>query len=178
MSDKLVGEYTVELAEPGCAPGMGRWGGLARLTTDISLVFPYLNATLKNCRYDHDGKVLIWQEGNQTFALRPFEIRAASVRNLEDAHEVIEGVVELVNQTWGKRDKITPSFNEKVLPGVMEIFKLLPRTNCKACGYASCMAFAADLRTGAASLERCAPLFEAVNAKNLETLRKLCGIKA
>ncbi len=135
MVDKLIDDFTVELAEPGCAPGMGKWGGLARLQTDISPVFPYLNATLKSCRYDHANQVLIWQEDRQTYALRPFEIRAASVRNLEDARRVIGEVVEVINRTWARREKITPSFSEKVLPGVMEIFKLLPRANCQACSY-------------------------------------------
>ncbi|RJQ39780.1 MAG: hypothetical protein C4555_02610 [Dehalococcoidia bacterium] len=173
MTDKLVNEYTVELAEPGCAPGTGKWGALARLQTDISPVFSYLNGVLKNGRYDHDNKVLIWQEEGQTYALRPLEIRAASVRDLGHAREVIGGVVELLNRTWDRRSEITQDFSEKVPPGVMEIYKLLPRTNCKACGYATCMAFAADLRTGAASLEWCAPLLEAGNAQNLEAMRRL-----
>lgn len=177
MTDKLVSQYSVEIGEPGCAPGMGKWGGLAKLQSDISPVFPYLNAVLKNGRYDHAGKILIWQERGQTYALRPFEIRAASVHNLENAREVIGEAVELINRTWDNRDKITPNTSEKTLPGVMEIFKLLPRTNCRDCGHATCMAFAADLRTGATSLERCAPLLETANAQNLEKLQKLCNTK-
>lgn len=177
MADKLVSEYLVELAEPGCAPGMGRWGGLAKLKSDISPVFPYLNAVLKNCRYDHANRVIIWQGEGQTYALRPLEIRAASVRDMENAREVIGEVVGLINRTWARRDEITPDFSEKALPGVMDIFKLLPKTNCRECGYPTCMAFAADLRTGATSLERCAPLRDAGNAKNLEKLQRLCNTK-
>jgi ArsR family metal-binding transcriptional regulator len=43
---------------------------------------------------------------------------------------------------------------------VMEILKLLPMTNCKACGYAACMAYAAALREGEIRLEDCPPLWE------------------
>ena len=39
----------------------------------------------------------------------------------------------------------------------MEILKLLPMTNCKACGYATCMAYAAALREGEISLNDCMP---------------------
>jgi 4Fe-4S ferredoxin len=42
----------------------------------------------------------------------------------------------------------------------MEIMKCLPLTNCKVCGYATCMAFAAALREGEASPDCCAPLGE------------------
>ncbi|MFH0941516.1 MAG: (Fe-S)-binding protein [Chloroflexota bacterium] len=173
MADKLVSEYRGELAEPGCAPGMGRWGGLARLKSDISPVFPYLNASLPKCQYDHTNLVLIWRDDQQTYALRPLEIRVASVRDLEHARQVIGDVVELINRTWAKRNEITPDFSEKALPGVMAIFKPLPRTNCQACGYPTCLAFAADLRTGATTLERCSPLLGAGYASNLKTLRQL-----
>lgn len=173
MADKLVSEYRVELAEPGCAPGMGKWGGLARLESDISPVFPYLNSILRNCCYDHANRVLIWQGNGQTYALRPLEIRVASVGGMEHAEQVVGEVVELLNRTWASRDEIAPNFSEKVMPGVMDIFKLLPRTNCKACGYPTCLAFAADLRTGAASIERCSPLLDLSYAQNLKALRWL-----
>jgi CO dehydrogenase/acetyl-CoA synthase gamma subunit (corrinoid Fe-S protein) len=42
----------------------------------------------------------------------------------------------------------------------MEILKLLPMTNCKACGYPTCMAYAAALREGEIRLEDCPPLWE------------------
>jgi 4Fe-4S ferredoxin len=42
----------------------------------------------------------------------------------------------------------------------MEILKCLPLTNCKVCGLATCMAFAAALREGEVSLDYCTPLEE------------------
>jgi acetyl-CoA decarbonylase/synthase complex subunit gamma len=42
----------------------------------------------------------------------------------------------------------------------LEIFKLLPKTNCKDCGMASCLAFAMAMATGKASLELCPHLSE------------------
>jgi len=37
----------------------------------------------------------------------------------------------------------------------MDIYRLLPRTNCRECGYASCMAYTAQLREGEADLSQC-----------------------
>lgn len=37
----------------------------------------------------------------------------------------------------------------------MQIFKLLPKTNCKECGVPTCLAFAMNLASGKAELESC-----------------------
>lgn len=56
---------------------------------------------------------------------------------------------------------------------VMELIKLLPRTNCKECGETTCMAYAAKLAKGEVRLEACKPLFTAAFATNLSELQKL-----
>ncbi|RLI82748.1 tRNA CCA-pyrophosphorylase [Archaeoglobales archaeon] len=42
----------------------------------------------------------------------------------------------------------------------MEIYKWLPKTNCKKCGEATCMSFAFKLLNREKKLEDCTPLFE------------------
>ncbi|MBC7323881.1 MAG: acetyl-CoA decarbonylase/synthase complex subunit gamma, partial [Moorella sp. (in: Bacteria)] len=37
----------------------------------------------------------------------------------------------------------------------LEIFKQLPKTNCKDCGHPTCLAFAMALASGKASLDQC-----------------------
>lgn len=44
--------------------------------------------------------------------------------------------------------------------GTMEVYGLLPQTNCGKCGEAACMAFAARLLERSAKLQDCPPLFE------------------
>lgn len=46
-----------------------------------------------------------------------------------------------------------------------EIMKMLPKTNCKECGYATCFAFAMKLATGGAKLEDCPYLDPQVKAQ-------------
>jgi len=53
----------------------------------------------------------------------------------------------------------------------MEILKLLPLTNCKICGYTTCMAYAAALREGEISLEACQPLGEEKYREKLDKLQ-------
>ena len=44
--------------------------------------------------------------------------------------------------------------------GAMEIYMLLPKTNCKKCGLPTCMAFAVALLNREKKLDSCTPLFE------------------
>ncbi len=50
----------------------------------------------------------------------------------------------------------------------IEIFKLLPRTNCGECGVPTCLAFAMSLATGKAELSACPYISEEVKAKLVE----------
>ncbi|RLE76589.1 MAG: hypothetical protein DRZ80_00775, partial [Thermoprotei archaeon] len=56
----------------------------------------------------------------------------------------------------------------------IEIYKLLPRTNCKKCGEENCMAFAVRLVNMETKLEKCTPLLEeAKYKKNYEKLKEM-----
>ncbi len=39
----------------------------------------------------------------------------------------------------------------------IDIYKLLPKTNCKECGFSTCLAFAMQLAAGKAGIEKCPP---------------------
>ncbi|AEA47136.1 acetyl-CoA decarbonylase/synthase complex subunit gamma [Archaeoglobus veneficus] len=57
----------------------------------------------------------------------------------------------------------------------LEIYKLLPKTNCKECGYDTCMSFAAHIIDRSAKVEDCKPLVEAAkqDEKARQDLEKL-----
>jgi 4Fe-4S ferredoxin len=46
------------------------------------------------------------------------------------------------------------------MTNVMEIYQLLPKTNCKKCGESTCMAFAVALLSGTRRYNECPPLIE------------------
>lgn len=50
----------------------------------------------------------------------------------------------------------------------IEIFKMLPKTNCKECGYPTCLAFAMALASGKAELEACPYVSDEVKEKLAE----------
>lgn len=49
----------------------------------------------------------------------------------------------------------------------LDIYKLLPKTNCKACGFATCLAFAMQLAKKAVGIDKC-PYISAEAKKSLE----------
>jgi len=68
--------------------------------------------------------------------------------------------------------------SEKAKAGVKElspidVYKLLPKTNCKECGLENCMAFATKLVNREISLEKCAPLLKKENETNYLKLKEM-----
>jgi len=59
------------------------------------------------------------------------------------------------------------------MPNPLEIYKLLPRTNCGDCGEKTCMSFAFKLLTGEKKLEECKPLYTSKFDKNREKLENM-----
>lgn len=164
--DRLITDYQFKLIEDHHSPGSGRYGLRVILPVDISASFPYLNSVMDDSQYDHENGILIGVINNRRYAFRPHEIQLGMVADPSNVSPVIDEVVELVNRVWEDRDNITPSLKERKLPAVYDIFRLLPRTNCKECGYPTCLAFAADLRNGVTSLERCTLLSKPEYADN------------
>ncbi len=55
----------------------------------------------------------------------------------------------------------------------IEIFKLLPKTNCKECGVENCMAFATKIVNREVTLEQCKPLLKKENEKAYLQLKEM-----
>ncbi|MDY6795476.1 MAG: (Fe-S)-binding protein [Actinomycetota bacterium] len=156
----LIEEYEMELHEPPCLPGAPVWAVKAKLSRDVSEVMPYLNAVKDRPFYGGEGKFIIWKDNERKYALRPLELAVGAVWEREQARELVEQVVEEINSVWERREKITPDHTTRTPPKVLDILKLLPRTNCGECGLASCIAFAAELIEGNRRLKDCPALEE------------------
>jgi ArsR family metal-binding transcriptional regulator len=172
-TDKLINDYSCELFEDHHSHGSGRYGARVIVPVDISAVFPYLNARLEDAIYDHENAILIGRYNRRRYAFRPHEIQLGMVADPSEAPSVAAEAVDTVNRVWSEREKITPSFRERQLPTVYDIYKRLPGTNCKECGYATCLACAADIRNGVVPPDRCPLLSKPEYEANREQIRKL-----
>ena len=171
--ETLIREYEIELHAPPCLPGAPVYAAKAHIPNDVSEVMPYLNAVLDRPFYGGDNQFIIWQDEERKYALRPNELAVSTIFDREQAAELVEKAVAMINEIWERRGEITPDHTKKTPPKVLDILKLLPRTNCQDCGLQSCMAFAAELVEGTCRLEDCPYLLEDDNAEALQGLKDL-----
>ena len=77
----------------------------------------------------------------------------------KEAQEILDRMKDLINQTYQNRDQIEPNYSEGDQLKPSDIQKLLPGTNCKECGFRSCLAFAFKLVDQKIEVIKCLPLF-------------------
>lgn len=169
----LIENYDVEIFTPPCEPGAERFSAIARLTVDISEVLPYLNATLRGAVYLPGANALTWKKGGHNIAFHAYKIATSNAEDREGAEKELKGLIDLVNRTWERRAEITPDTTTRQRPTPMAIYKLLPNTNCKQCGEATCYIFALRLSTAQKRLSECPPLFEAKYSDRLAALQEI-----
>ena len=169
----LIEQYELEVSSPPCDPGTERWSAFARIGADILVVLPYLNARLKGAIYEHSAHVLTWRAGGRTVCFRPHEIAVSNLEDRSEAETVVKRMVDLVNRTWQQRDGIQPSLVKRERLRALDIYKLLPGTNCKECGDPTCFTFALKLAADQARVKSCRPLFTDKYRSNRERLLEM-----
>ncbi|MGC8826564.1 MAG: (Fe-S)-binding protein [Anaerolineae bacterium] len=98
------------------------------------------------------------RRGERLLTFYPRTAIFAKVDGVEDAVAQLEWFRDLCLRTWERRHTITPSYQPKSMLGPLDIYRLLPQSNCKRCGEATCMAFAVAILQGRRTLNDCPPL--------------------
>ena len=172
----LLQTYSLNVFSPPCEPGAERWSVKAALDDDIGGALPYLNAVLKGAIYHHAARALTWRMGGHAMAIRPREIAISNLHDQDAAATEVRRVADLINRTWERRAEITPSVEMRQRLKPMDVYKLLPATNCRACRQPTCFTFALQVTAGDAQPEQCPPLFtEAYREKRDKLLALLEG---
>lgn len=156
----IAKSYDLRMETPGCEPGSEYWNATAHFDEDISEVFPYLNAEWKNVIYSPTARQITWRRDDHSVALKPKEITISNLPDRDTATIEMEKVVAEINRIWMDRENITPLDVPRKRLVAMEVYQLLPQTNCRVCGEASCFVFAGKVATGQADVQACTPLFQ------------------
>jgi ArsR family metal-binding transcriptional regulator/predicted Fe-Mo cluster-binding NifX family protein len=128
------------LADPGKIIVIGE--------TDAALdgVLPLLNAILPNVvSYHPFSGVMTLRRRPGLITLYPDKVMITQVADVEEGLALLAAMRDLLNQTWARREEIQPRHTARRVPRPLDVYELLPRTNCRACGEATCMAFAFGL---------------------------------
>jgi len=154
----LLKTYSKEIFRPGCNPGFESVHCIAHLDQDISEVLPYLNAVLGGFEYLQDPPAVIFRSQGKLITVHADKIAINALRDEAEADKILEWLKREINAAWENRERIEPSFEGTPKPVLIEILKLLPKTNCKACGQPTCMVFAARVADGIKGPQDCPPL--------------------
>jgi len=156
--EDVVGRIAVAFVAP-CVAEEDDLRLTAQIAGDLAPVFPYLNAELRGGTFNPQGPTFTFMDGPRLVNLFPHRVAIGRLREMQDAWRTLARLKRLVNDVWSRRALIQPSYERKVRVSVLEVYSRLPKTNCRQCGEASCLAFAAKWLNGEQRLERCAPVF-------------------
>jgi len=145
----------------------------ARTSVDLSPVLPHLNAILPKAIYNPTSQSLTLYRDYRIICLQGMLVTGAKADDVEDARAILDWLRGLINRTWEHRSEITPCYERRERLTPLPVFELLPRTNCKACGFPTCLAFAAELAAERMSVLRCQPLFDAAHQPRRRVLLKM-----
>lgn len=156
----LLKGYTKEIFRPKCNPSFQSLHCIAHLERDVSEALPYLNATLGGFEYLKDPPAVTFRVQGKIITVHPREIAVNALKDEQETDKILEWLKREINEAWEKREEIEPRFKGAPKPKLLEILKLLPKTNCRECGQPTCMVFAARIAEGAKGPEDCPPLKE------------------
>ena len=132
----------------------------ADLNEDVSEVLPYLNAMLGGDQYCSDPPEVMFHQYGKIIKVGAREIAVNALKDEEEADQILEWLKNEINQAWENRAGITPCFTGKAKPKLIEILRLLPKTNCRKCGQPTCMVFASQVVEGGRGPEQCPDMIE------------------
>ena len=144
----LLTGYRKEIFRPECNPSFQSLHCVAYLDEDIEAVLPYLNARLGGDEYYQDPPAVTFRPQGKLITVHPKKIAVNALKDEEEADKILEWLKREINEAWEKRADTEPSYESASKPKLLEILKLLPKTNCKLCGEVTCMVFAARVAEG------------------------------
>ncbi len=171
--EDVFGEARIMVLAP-CVADATKIRLIAHLTGDLTGVFPYLNAEMKEACYNARGPTFTFMDAYRMVSMYARRIAVAKADEIVDGWRTLEMIRRRVNETWARRAHIEPCYEMRQKPPALEIFKRLPGTNCRACGEATCLAFAVRVHAGEAEVSRCQPVFGGEYGHLREALLEVC----
>jgi len=154
----LLNSYKITRVLP-CLADPEKIRVIAQISDEIHEVFPYLNATLKGCIYNHPALTLTIKKDGKLFTLHAHHITLAKIEDEKEAEEILKWLKDLINETYEKRDQIEANYSKGEELRALDLYRLLPGTSCKRCGELTCLAFAVKLVGQEIEVVNCTPLF-------------------
>ncbi|GAB4477355.1 MAG: (Fe-S)-binding protein [Anaerolineales bacterium] len=137
------------LAEPGKIIVIGK------PNRSLDLVLPYLATLPGVLAYNPETLTLTFRRPSGFLTLYPDKVYLTQITNEQEGRQVLTDLVAAINATWEHRSELVAVTRPKRAPNHLDIWQLLPRTNCQACGEKTCLAFAVGLIQRTRSVDEC-----------------------
>lgn len=156
----LLKSYSKRVFRAECNPSFESLHCIATLDQDVSEALPYLNSELGGFEYLSDPPAVTFRHRGRLISVQGREIAINALQDEAEADKILEWLKREINRCWNHRDRITPCTQGAPRVQILEILKVLPRTNCRECGKPTCMALAARMAEGACGADACPALDE------------------
>ena len=161
----LLKSWRKEVIHPVCRPEAESVQCIAHLDQDIEEVIPYLNAVLGGFRCTREPPSVSFRAQGKLIAVHGRKLCVNALRDEAEGDKILEWLKQEINDAWERRAAIRPSFESAPQPKMLDILRLLPRTNCGQCGQPTCMVFSALAAEGGKGAVDCPPLSPEAGAK-------------
>lgn len=151
----LLKSFRKEIFRPECNNSFQSLHCIAHLDEDIGEALPYLNTVLDGDSYIKEPPSVTFKMHGKLITLHGRKIAVNALKDEAEAEHVLEWLRKEINDAWENRGKIAPKFTGKAKPHILEIYKLLPKINCRECGQPTCMMFASLAADGAKGSSDC-----------------------
>ncbi len=154
----LLNGYTLEIFRSKCNAKAQTLHCFAHLQDDVGTVLPYLNTILGGFSYMKEPPSLTLKSSGKLITIHPRKIAVNALKDEEQAEKIVAWLQREINNAWENHENIEPSFYGAKQPELLEVLKLLPKTNCKECGEQTCMVFSVRVVEGAKEYTNCPAL--------------------
>jgi len=173
FEEDVFGEAAIVVLAP-CVADLTKIRLIAHTSGNMAEAFPYMNAEMREASYNAKGPTFTFMDGYRMISMYPQRIAVAKADEIMDGWRTLEMIRCRVNDTWARRAQIEPCDEMREKPPALEIFKRLPKTNCRACGERTCLAFAVRVQMGELPASKCLPVFQGEYGHLKDALVEIC----
>jgi ArsR family metal-binding transcriptional regulator len=137
------------LAEPGKIIVIGK------PSQPLINVIPYLATLPDVLAYNPTTCTLTFRRQRGFMTLYADKVYITQVKDVEEGLELLKALTDAINATWAHRAELVAVTTARSAPRLLDIWALLPQTNCKQCGEAACLAFTTALLQHKRLLSEC-----------------------
>jgi ArsR family metal-binding transcriptional regulator len=129
----ILKEYREEIFHPKCNSNFQSLHCIAHLDGDIREVLAYLNSSLGGDTCTKEPPSVTFRVHGKLVTVHHDRIAINALKDEDEADKILEWLKQEINHAWKYRKMIKPRLEGFSKSMILEVLKLLPRSNCQQC---------------------------------------------